>query len=149
MTTITNPYDALYTNLKNRFTVIHEGCECTLGDYMLIKAGKRQTSESSLAITTTASHESKLSTIVSYVSDKLTVKNAPEKNKTIRRFPLRTSMSSIFSAVAACALVFSFGILALTGGPTVVPRTVDASEIETRVPEYDEDTTEDEIVIEK
>ncbi len=128
MATITNPYDALYTNLKNRFTVIYEGSECTVGDYMLAKAGKKQSASSSLAIRTTISRNSALTTFAKYVNDKLTLKSAPEKNKTIRRFPLRTSASSVFSAVAACALVFSFGVLTLKNAPVTAPYTADASE---------------------
>ena len=128
MAAITNPYDSLYTNLKNRFTVIYEGSECTVGDYMLAKAGKKQSATSSLAIRTTVSRDSALTTFAKYVNDKLTLKNAPEKNKTIRRFPLRTSASSVFSAVAACALVFSFGVLTLKNTPVSAPFTADASE---------------------
>ena len=102
MTSVMNPYDALYTNLKNQFTVIYNGAECTVGDFMLMKANKR--SESSLPIATTARNTS-LSTIVEYVNDKLTVKKAPVKDQTIRSFPFRTSISALLSASAACALV--------------------------------------------
>ena len=112
MTSVMNPYDALYTNLKNQFTVIYNGTECTVGDFMLMKANKR--SESSLPIATTAKNTS-LSTIVEYVNDKLTVKNAPVKDQTIRSFPFRTSISALLSASAACALVLSCGIFSLTG----------------------------------
>lgn len=130
MAAITNPYDALYTNLKNRFTVIYDGSECTVGEYMLAKANKKQNAASSLAVRATVSRTSALTTFAKYVNDKLTLKNAPEKNKTMRRFPLRTSASSVFSAVAACALVFSFGILTLKSTPVAAPYTADASEVE-------------------
>ncbi len=149
MTNITNPYDALYTSLKNRFTVIHDGCECTLGDYMLMRAGKRQTSESSLPVQSTVGHNGTLSTIATYIGNKLSVRNAPEKNKTIRRFPLRASMSAVLSAVAACALVFSFGIFALTGGPTITPYASSTSETQEYTPEYETDITEDAVDIEE
>ena len=112
MTSVMNPYDALYTNLKNQFTVIYNGTECTVGDFMLMKANKR--SESSLPIATTARNTS-LSTIVEYVNDKLTVKKAPVKDQTIRSFPFRTSISALLSASAACALVLSCGIFSLSG----------------------------------
>jgi len=138
MAAITNPYDSLYTNLKNRFTVIYDGAECTVGDYLLAKACKKQSSASSLAVRTTANRPNALTTITKYINDKLTLKSAPEKNKTIRRFPVRTSASSVFSAVAACALVFSFGVFALKGAPVVTPYTADASEVETYTPEVDE-----------
>ena len=112
MTSVMNPYDALYTNLKNQFTVIYNGTECTVGDFMLMKANKR--SESSLPIATSVRTTS-LSTIVEYVNDKLTVKKAPVKDQTIRSFPFRTSISALLSATAACALVLSCGIFSLSG----------------------------------
>ena len=112
MTSVMNPYDALYTNLKNQFTVIYNGSECTVGDFMLMKANKR--SESSLPIVTTHRTTS-IASIVEYVNDKLTVKKAPVKDQTIKSFPVRTSLSALLSATAACALVFSMGVFALSG----------------------------------
>ena len=126
MTSVMNPYDALYTNLKNQFTVIYNGAECTVGDFMLMKANKR--SESSLPIATTAKNTS-LSTIVEYVNDKLTVKNAPVRDQTIRSFPFRTSISALLSASAACALVLSCGIFSLTGANGAnAPHTAEKSD---------------------
>ncbi len=116
MTAVANPYDALYTNLKNRFTVIHDGKECTVGDFMLIKAGKAEKNSSALTVVSVAHEHNTLATIADYVNDKLTVKNPPVKDKTIRRFPIKTSASALLSSVAACALVMSCGIFALTGG---------------------------------
>ena len=139
MTTVMNPYDALYTNLKNQFTVIYNSSECTVGDFMLMKANKR--SESSLPIATTARTTS-IATIVEYVNDKLTVKKAPVKDQTIRRFPFRTSVSALLSATAACALVLSCGIFSLTGASGNAPHTaenVGTSYTETHTPEIIED----------
>jgi len=53
--------------------------------------------------------------VVNYVNERLTVKKPPVKDKTIRRFPLRTSVSALLSAVAACALMVSCCIYAITG----------------------------------
>ena len=126
MTSVMNPYDALYTNLKNQFTVIYNGTECTVGDFMLMKANKR--SESSLPIATSVRTTS-LSTIVEYVNDKLTVKKAPVKDQTIRSFPFRTSISALLSATAACALVLSCGIFSLSGAAGAnVPKTAEKPE---------------------
>ena len=140
MTSVMNPYDALYTNLKNQFTVIYNGTECTVGDFMFMKANKR--SESSLPIATTARTTS-LSTIVEYVNDKLTVKKAPVKDKTIRSFPFRTSISALLSATAACALVLSCGIFSLSGAAGAnTPKTAekpDAGYTESVTPEQIED----------
>ena len=119
MTAVANPYDALYTNLKNRFTVIHDGKECTVGDFMLIKAGKAEKNKTSLTVVNVANERNALVSIAEYVNDKLTVKNPPVKDKTIRRFPIKTSASALLSSVAACALVMSCGVFALTGGKDV------------------------------
>lgn len=131
MTSTTNQYDTLYTNLKNQFTVIYNGTECTVGDFMLMKANKK--SESNLPVAATHRNTS-IATFVEYVNDKLTVKQAPVKDKTIKSFPFRTSFSALLSATAACALVLSCGIFALTGAknlstmPFVVENTASYTE---------------------
>ena len=51
MTSTINQYDALYTNLKNQFTVIYNGNECTVGDFMLMKANKKSQSNLPVAAT--------------------------------------------------------------------------------------------------
>ena len=116
MNVINNPYDSLYTNLKNRFTVINDGRECSVGDYMRAKAGIGAERDASLPTTAFRSDERAIATIASFVNEKLTAKNPPVKDRTMRSFPIRTSMSAVLSAVAACALVMSCGIFALTGG---------------------------------
>lgn len=151
MNSVMNPYDALYTNLKNQFTVIYNGAECTVGDFMLMKANKR--SESSLPIATTAIRTASLSTIVEYVNDKLTVKQAPVKDKTIKSFPFRTSVAALLSATAACALVLSCGIFSLSGESGMnVPHTVEKPEygyVESFSPELLEDEGIYETVVEE
>ena len=142
MTSVKNAYDTLYENLKDRFTVVYEGCDCTLGDYMLIKAGKRQTSESELPAPVNTEKSRALTSIVDYVASRFTVKDAPAREKTIRRFPLRSSMSAIFTAAAACALVFSLGIFSLTGSGIITPYTADSSESES-MPEPETETEEE------
>ena len=147
MTSVMNPYDALYTNLKNQFTVIYNGAECTVGDFMLMKANKK--SESSLPIATTSVKTTSLATIVEYVNDKLTVKQAPAKDKTIKNFPFRTSISALLSATAACALLLSCGIFSLSGASGAnVPKTAekpDTSYVESFTPDMLEEEVEYEI----
>ena len=131
MATITNPYDALYTNLKNRFTVISDGRECTVAEFMLEKAGKKRANESALTVAGTTASTRSINTFMDYVNDKLTVKSRPAKDITIRKFPIRASVSAMLSAVAACALVLSCGIFALSGAANaVIPATAEISEIE-------------------
>ena len=118
---------------------------------MLMKANKK--SESSLPIATTSVKTTSLSTFVEYVNDKLTVKQAPAKDKTIKNFPLRTSISALLSATAACALVLSCGIFSLTGASGLnVPQTAekpDESYVESYSPEVLEEEVEFETVEEK
>ena len=141
MTATMNQYDALYTNLKNRFTVIYNGAECTVGDFMLMKANKK--AETSLPIAT-SSKTTSIATIVEYVNDKLTVKKAPVKDKTMRSFPLRTSISALLSATAACALVLSCGIFSLSGSNTAnAPYTAEKTDSVYRETFSPEETEED------
>ena len=125
MTKTINPYEALYTNLKNQFTVVYKGTEYTVGDFMLMKANKQ--SESALPIVASAAKTVSIASIVEYVNDKLTVKKPPVKDRTIRKFPLRTSFSAMLSATAACALILSCGIFALNGQETSTPYTLENS----------------------
>ena len=137
MTTISNPYDALYTKLKNRLTVVHDNCEYTVGEYMLMKAGKSTRNET-LPVVARANESRAVASIIDYVNEKLTVKNPPRKEKTMRRFPLRTSASALLSAAAACALVVSCGVYALVGLSNTVPYTAEVEDTE-----YHETETQD------
>lgn len=86
---------------------------------MLMKAGKAAASSNLPVVTVADRTGTTLATIAHFVEDKLTVKNPPAKDRTIRRFPLKTSASALLSSVAACALVMSCGIFALSGGDEV------------------------------
>ena len=116
-----NVYEDLYMNMKNRFTVVENGTECTLAEAMLMKAGKKKET-SNLPVAKSSSQTTAVSALFRYVNEKLTLKSAPQKDKTLKRFPLHTSLSAVLSAVIACTLVISFGSLIMRGGvssPTV------------------------------
>lgn len=123
----TNVYENLYNTMKNRFTVINENCEYTLGDYMLMKAGKKRTS-SNLPAVNNASNEKAITAFFKYVNDKLTLKTPPQKDKTIRKFPLRTSAAALLSAVVTCSLVLSFGTATMRKSTNTIPATVEVTE---------------------
>lgn len=107
MATYTNAYDKLYNSMKNTFTVVNDGCECTLGEYMLKRAGeKKNTSNLPVA---TYGRDTAIAAICSYVNDKLTIKTPPVKDKTIRAFPFRSCAAAMLSAVVACTVLFSYG----------------------------------------
>ncbi len=105
-----NVYEKLYMNMKNNFTVVSENLEYTLGEYMLMKAGKKKTQSSILPVAKTShTQNTAVSTFFRYINEKLTVKTPPVKDKTIRRFPLRTAAAACLSGVIACSLIFSYG----------------------------------------
>ena len=110
MNQTTDRYEQLLNTMKNRFTVVNENTEYTLGDYMLMKAGKKKDDSLLPAIqhTSTGKGERAMAMVVSYVSDKLTIKQPPVKDKTIKAFPFRTSASAFLSAVVACTFMLSF-----------------------------------------
>ncbi len=122
----TSVYETLYTSMKNKFTVMNNNNEYTLGEYMLMKANE---DNSNLPATVNNDkNTSAISSFISYINDKLTVKKAPHKDKTMRRFPLRTSLTAFLSAVVACFFVFSFGIISMKN-VNDLPTTVEAGEM--------------------
>ena len=123
-----NVYENLYFNMKNKFTVVNGNRECTLGEYMSEKANAN--APSNLPVRADNRPETTtISAIFSYVNEKLTVKKQPAKDKTMRAFPFRTSLAACFSAVVACAFIFSFGIFSMKG-TNLMPATVEAEETE-------------------
>ena len=133
MATVNNVYDNLYNNIKNKFTVEEKNCEYTLGGYMLMKANENRKSGSNLPVATLRHENRVVSAIVNYISDKLTVKEAPEKDKTLKAFPFRSSIAAFLSAVLLCTVVFTYGFLSVKGKEgSGAPMLADASdEIET------------------
>ena len=132
----TNVYEDLYNKMKNSFTVVNDSSEYTLGDYMLMKAGAKAESSSLPALRSSSSGDMVVSTFFKYVNEKLTLKSAPAKDKTIRRFPFRTSLAAVFSALIACTLIVSYGVFALRSQANSVPSTVEITET------VDEETNE-------
>lgn len=100
-----NAYEALYTNMKNRFTVVNDNSEYSLGEYMLMKAGKKKENSNLPVAKSCSSNAPVISAFFKYVNDKLTVKKPPVKDKIIKKFPFRTSVAALMSAVVACTLL--------------------------------------------
>ena len=107
MATSMNAYEKLYINLKNKFTVVDEDeNEYSLGEYMLIKAGKK-TNTSVLPIATLR-QSSAVVTFVNFINDKLMVREAPQKDKVMRAFPFRTAAAAVLSALLVCTFVITY-----------------------------------------
>lgn len=94
-----NAYEKLYDSMKNKFTLIKNNNEYTLGEYMREKAAAFEKSEDDSRITTP-------SAIISYVSEKL---NAKREKKSGRVFPVRSLASACLSLLVVSTLVLSFG----------------------------------------
>ena len=70
-----------------------------------------------------------VSAFFKYVNDKLAVKSAPQKDKTIRRFPFRTSLTAVLSALVVCTLILSYGAIAIRGTSNTTPATVEVNDV--------------------
>ena len=117
-------YEELYSSMVKKFTVEKNNVDYRLGDYMLMKARAKSSSTevkaeapaatSNLPVKINRNTDTKaLSTIISYVNEKLMVKEAPVRDKTIRSFPLRTSITAFCSAIVVCALVISSAVFGI------------------------------------
>ena len=122
-----NVYEDLYNNMKNRFTVVNDNCEYTLGEYMLMKAGQKNASKLP-ATRSSVSNQKPITAFFKYVNDKLTLKAPPAKDKTIKKFPFRTSAAAVLSAVIACTLAISYGAATLRGTGSVTPPSVEVTD---------------------
>lgn len=117
MNQTTMTYDKLYSNMVKKFTVENDNTDYTLGDYMLMKAKAKRNAMTVAANTSLAVAETKsssLATLFNLVSEKLKIKKAPLKDKTMRRFPLRTSFTALCSATIVCALVVCCAVFGLS-----------------------------------
>lgn len=129
MTQTTNCYDRLYENMKQRFTISQDSTEYTIGEYMLMKADVKKAENAALPVavqTAVTKSEMAVTNIVSFVDDKLTIKQAPVKDKTIKAFPFRASAAAFLTASVACAFVLSF---ALIGAKTLTTPTPAVNEV--------------------
>ena len=124
MTQTTNNYDKLYENMKQRFTVSQNDTTYTLGEYMLMKADGKKSENTALPVAVMS--EVAVTNIVSFVDDKLTIKQAPVKDKTIRAFPFRASASAFLTASVACAFLLSF---VLIGAKSMANQTPVANDV--------------------
>ena len=132
MNSCTNAYDKLYNNMKNTFTVVNDGCECTLGEYMLKKA-KEKKNTSNLPVAAYG-RDNAIAAIYSFVNDKLTIKQAPVKDRTIKKFPFRATASAFLTAAVACAFVLTFALIGAKSLDTSVSVANDVSVME-QIPE--------------
>lgn len=130
MATSMNAYERLYSNMKTRFTVINGNDECSLGEYMLMKAGKKKESATLPVAANTLKQPSAVISFFNYVNDKLMVKEAPAKDKVMRAFPFRTTAAALLSALLVCTFAISYGAASINNISGESASYVSASEIE-------------------
>lgn len=136
---MTDKYEDLYENLKKRFTVESDGSDYTLGDYMLMKACKKK-NEANLPViqrSYATKGERAVALFVDYVNNKLTIKKPPVKDKTIKAFPLRTSLSAFLTSAVACSFLLCFCLVGAKVFNFAAP-TVDEASIVEYAPEIEE-----------
>ena len=110
-----------FSNMVKNFTVEKDNTDYTLGDYMLMKAKAKRNAMTVAAGTSLAvanSSSTSLTTVFSYIGEKLKVKKAPERDKTMRKFPFRASFTALCSATVVCALVVCCTIFGLSSANT-------------------------------
>ncbi|MBQ7356215.1 MAG: hypothetical protein IJW66_02330 [Clostridia bacterium] len=140
---MTDKYEDLYENLKKRFTVESDGNDYTLGDYMLMKASKKK-NEASLPViqrSYATKGERAVALFFDYVNNKLTIKKPPVKDKTIKAFPLRTSLSAFLTSAVACSFLLCFCLVGAKIFNFASP-TVDQASIVEYAPEIEENALE-------
>lgn len=130
-------YEKLYDNMVKKFTVEKDNKDYTLGDYMLTKARAKRNAMTVAANTGLTVAETKsvsLTNVFSFIGEKLRVKKAPVKNTTMRKFPLRASLTALCSATIVCALVVCCAVFGLSsssdGMNNIVSITESDAEIE-------------------
>ena len=128
-----NAYEKLYKNTKSQFTIVNDNKEYTLGELMLLKAGKKK-ENSNLPV---SSGTRAVSAFFTYVNDKLTVRNPPEKDRTIKKFPLRTSAAAFLSALLMCTLVLSFGFFSSKNILSPSPATAESDVVSDTINDVD------------
>ncbi len=124
-----NAYEKLYTNTKSQFTVIDNNKEYTLGELMLMKANKKKEASKLPAVSVGTRS---VTSFLSYVNEKLTVKNPPKQDVTIKRFPLRTACTAFLSALVMCSFVLSLGVFS---GKNIASSSSSMQEPETYISE--------------
>ncbi len=140
---MTDKYEDLYENLKKRFTVESDGADYTLGDYMLMKACKKK-DEANLPViqrSYATKGERAVALFFDYVNNKLTIKKPPVKDKTIKAFPLRTSLSAFLTSAVACSFLLCFCLVGAKIFNFTSPAVDEASIVE-YAPEIEENTAE-------
>jgi hypothetical protein len=110
---------------------------------MLMKACKKK-DEANLPViqrSYVTKGERAVALFVNYVNDKLTIKTPPVKDKTIKAFPLRTSLSAFLTSAVACSFLLCFCLMGAKIFNFASP-TVDEASILEYAPEIEENISE-------
>lgn len=122
-----NAYEALYRNMKNRFTVVSGSKEYTLGGYMRMKA-KEKEENIALPMDIQVNRQTALRSIASYINEKLLVKELPAPEKATRAFPFRAALSALCSALLLSSVILSCAMLPLRTEENTAPASLSPTE---------------------
>ena len=141
MSATTLSYKELYQQLKQEYTVVSDGNEYTLGDFM---RRRTQIKRENAPILVRPNTENSLVRFGQYITQKMTVSTPPLKDTTMRRFPMRTSFSAALSAVTLCGLLFSFVFFGARAALTQTAESLSYSENGSdELPQEDEQIRQD------
>ena len=129
-------YEKLYDNMVKKFTVEKDNKDYTLGDYMLTKARAKRnamTVAANTGLTVVETKSVSLTNVFSFIGEKLRVKKAPVKNTTMRKFPLRASLTALCSATIVCALVVCCAIFGLSSSSDSMNNIVSVTESDVEI----------------
>lgn len=136
---MTNAYETLYQEMKDRFTVVKGENEYTLGAYMRMKAQEmREMTVAPIESEKPSAKKFDLRSFFEKLKEKFALKEAPSAEKTIKAFPIRTSASALCAAVLLCTVLFTYGfmndrasVLELSHAPFTVQETQKTESTET------------------
>lgn len=115
-----NAYEKLYDTMKNRFTVIKDNSEYSLGEYMALKSANAAAKAEEAQKT---NMKNTVSSFFTYLREKIEQKKAQPKVR--RAFPLKSFASACLCALVVTALTLSFDAFATMASESTAPVVAD------------------------
>ena len=115
-----NAYEKLYDTMKNRFTVIKDNSEYSLGEYMALKSANAAAKAEEAQKT---NMKNTVSSFFTYLREKIEEKKSQPKVR--RAFPLKSFASACLCALVVTALTLSFDAFATMASESTTPAVAD------------------------
>ena len=117
-----NAYEKLYDTMKNRFTVIKDNSEYSLGEYMALKSANAQAKAEEAEKT---NMKNTVSSFFTYLREKFEEKKTQPKVR--RAFPLRSFASACLCALVVISLTLSFDAFATMANESTLPAVTESN----------------------